>query len=86
MLLSVIIVLVPHQPSINTNNQVIGVDTHYYIDWVNALIYLDNVQNFTEQAFTVHGGAGGFPGDRTLVLIFLFAMSKVVGADIFICD
>jgi hypothetical protein len=81
MLLSVIIVLVPHQPSINTNNRVIGIDTHYYVDWVNALIYSDNIQNFTNK-HSLSRGAGGSPGDRTLVLIFLFAMSKVVGADI----
>ncbi|HYZ49744.1 MAG TPA: hypothetical protein VE593_02575, partial [Nitrososphaeraceae archaeon] len=37
MLLSLVIALIPHQPQINPNGQQIGVDTDYYVNWINAL-------------------------------------------------
>jgi hypothetical protein len=73
MLLSVVLVFVPHQPIINTNKQQIGVDTHYYVDWVGALIHSSNPQEFLYQAFVEQNR-----GDRPITLIFIFALSKIV--------
>jgi len=73
MLLSVVLVLIPHQPIININKQQIGVDTHYYINWVGALIHSSNPQEFLYQAFVAQNG-----GDRPITLIFLFTLSQVV--------
>jgi hypothetical protein len=73
MLLSIVLVLIPHQPIINIDKQQIGVDTHYYVDWVGALIQSSNPQEFLYQAFVAQNG-----GDRPITLIFLFALSKIV--------
>ena len=79
MLLSVAITLIPHLPTINRDNQRIGVDTDYYVNWVNALMHSNNVQDFIRQAFVIQGNAG----ERPLTLIFLFTIVKVVNADPF---
>jgi hypothetical protein len=79
MLLSVAITLIPHLPTINRDNQRIGVDTDYYVNWVNALVHSNNVQDFIRQAFVIQGNAG----ERPLTLIFLFTIVKVVNADPF---
>ena len=74
ILLSIVLVLIPHQPTINKTNQQIGVDTHYYVRWVDALIKSNNIQEFMHQAFVIQGNNG----DRPITLIFLFAIVKVV--------
>ena len=79
MLLSVVITLIPHIPTINRDNQQIGVDTGYYVNWVNALMHSNNVQDFIRQAFVIQGNSG----ERPLTLIFLFTIVKVVNADPF---
>ena len=79
MLLSVVIALIPHLPTINRDNQQIGVDTGYYVTWVNALVHSNNAQDFIHQAFVTQGNAG----ERPLTLIFLFIIVKVVNADPF---
>ena len=73
MLLSAILVLIPHQPIINNDNQQVGVDTHYYVDWVGALIHSSSPQDFIYQAFVAQNG-----GDRPITLIFLFALTKII--------
>jgi hypothetical protein len=79
MLLSVAITLIPHLPTINRDNQRIGVDTDYYVNWVNALMHSNNVQDFIRHAFVIQGNAG----ERPLTLIFLFTIVKVVNANPF---
>src|SRR5690242_16022379 len=37
-MLSVILVILPHQPRINTENRQIGVDSDYYVNWLVPLI------------------------------------------------
>jgi hypothetical protein len=76
ILLSIILVLIPHQPTINKNNQQIGVDTHYYVNWVGALIKSKDIQELMYQAFVIQGQNG----DRPIALIFLFALVKVVNS------
>ena len=73
MLLSVILVLIPHHPVINNDNQQVGVDTHYYVDWVGALIHSSSPQDFLYQAFVAQNN-----GDRPITLLFLFALNKIV--------
>ena len=73
MLLSTIIGLIPHQPQINFDNQQIGVDTDYYMKWINALVHAADYQDFIHQAFMVQSF-----GDKPLTLIFLFTISKIL--------
>jgi hypothetical protein len=77
MLLSIILVLIPHQPIINNDNQQIGVDTHYYVDWVGALTHSSSPQDLLYQAFVAQNG-----GDRPITLIFLFALNKIVPSNL----
>ena len=71
MLLSLVIALIPHQPQINPNGQQIGVDTDYYVNWINALSHATDYRDFFHQAFVVQSF-----GDKPLVLIFLFTITK----------
>ena len=73
MLLSVTLVLIPHLPIINSDNLQVGVDTHYYVDWVTALIHSSSPEEFLHQAFVTQNG-----GDRPITLIFLFTLTKIV--------
>jgi hypothetical protein len=76
-LLSILLVLIPHQPLININKDHVGVDTHYYIDWVSALLHSSSPKEFLYQAFVVQS-----TGDRPITLIFLFAISHVIPTDL----
>ena len=71
MVLSLVIALIPHQPQINPNGQQIGVDTDYYVNWINALSHATDYRDFFHQAFVVQSF-----GDKPLVLIFLFTITK----------
>jgi hypothetical protein len=73
ILLSITLVLIPHQLS---NNQQIGVDTGYYIFWIDRLMRSNSTQEFVYQAFV----AQGQDGDRPIALIFLFGIIKLVNA------
>jgi len=77
MLLSVILVIIPHQHIINNDNQPVGVDTHYYIGWVGALIHSSSPQDLLYQAFVAQNG-----GDRPITLIVLFALNKIVPSNL----
>ena len=79
MLLSLVIALIPHQPQINPNGQQIGVDTDYYVNWIIALSHATDYRDFFHQAFVVQSF-----GDKPLVLIFLFTITKFLNvADAF---
>jgi hypothetical protein len=73
MLLSLVIGLIPHQPQINFENRQIGVDTDYYVKWINALTHSADYREFIHQAFVVQSF-----GDRPLTLIFLFTIAKIL--------
>jgi hypothetical protein len=73
ILLSIITVIIPHQLGIDRNDQDVGVDTHFYVDWVGVLIRSSNPQEFIQQAFVVQA-----EGDRPITLIFLFSIIKVI--------
>jgi hypothetical protein len=78
ILLSMILVLIPHQPAINKDDQRIGVDTTYYVNWLGNLTSTNNTQDFLRQAFVVQSG-----GDRPLALMFFFTLVKVLNVDSF---
>ena len=72
MLLSVALVLIPHQQLVNKDNQQIGVDTKYYVRWISVLMESKNIQQFLQQAFVIQSG-----GDRPISLLFLFLIIKI---------
>jgi hypothetical protein len=78
MILSIAIALIPHHPAVNKDNQQIGVDTDYYIQWVNPLIDSHDYKQFLQHAFITQS-----VGDRPLTLIFLFTIAKVTNANLF---
>jgi hypothetical protein len=78
MLLSIALALIPHQPSINKYSQPIGVDTPYYISWVEGLKKASNPQELIREAFVIQSS-----GDRPLTLIFLFVIMKISHIDLF---
>jgi hypothetical protein len=77
VLLSVTMALIPHQPTINKDNQQhVGVDTAEYVKWINKLMQSNGTQEFIRQAFIIQQH-----GDRPLTLIFLFTIVKIVNVD-----
>lgn len=79
MIVSIVLVLIPQYPSINPDNQNIGVDTWYYVTWIEELERSKSLSEFAYQAFIVQG----LNGDRSLSLIFLFLVYLVAGGDLF---
>jgi hypothetical protein len=73
MLLTLVIGLIPHQPQINLENRQIGVDTDYYVKWINGLTHAADYREFIHQVFVVQSF-----GDRPLTLIFLFTIAKIL--------
>ena len=86
MLLSITLGLIPHQPTINKDNQQIGVDTDYYVKWINSLLHSKDIKQFLEQAFVIQYPGDKiyyYNGDRPVTLLFLFTVAKIVNTDIF---
>ena len=76
--LSVILPLIPQHPSINIDNQDIGVDTHFYVTWIEELAKSKSAYDFAYQAFIVQGQ----DGDRPLSLMFMFLVYQIVGGEL----
>lgn len=76
--LSIVIAIIPHLPTLNADGKQVGVDTGYYVNWINALSKTTNMQDFLYQAFVQQSG-----GDRPLSLLFLYALHSLTGADLF---
>ncbi|TLX88756.1 MAG: hypothetical protein E6K94_11735 [Thaumarchaeota archaeon] len=76
MSLSASMVIIPHLKVINIDNKDVGVDTHYYVEWIGILIKSTSVGEFVNQAFVIiqHG-------DRPFSLLFLFMISKIIPSD-----
>ena len=78
MLFSIVIGLIPHQPQVNLENQQIGVDTDYYVKWINALTHAIDYREFIHQAFVVQSF-----GNEPLTLIFMFTIAEIAhGVDL----
>jgi hypothetical protein len=78
MILSIVLVLIPQHPSINKDNQDIGVDTSYYLTWIGELAKSKSISDFAYQAFVVQGQ----DGTRPLSLIFLFLIYQIAGGNL----
>jgi len=78
MLLAVIVVMIPQLPSINKDNQDIGVDTHYYRSWITEMAKSTSPSDFVYKSFIVQGQ----DGDRALSLIIMFLIYQLSGADL----
>jgi hypothetical protein len=76
VLLSVILVFIPHLPTVNKNSTLVGADTKQYVNWENMLIDSHTVQEFIQQAFVTLQG-----GDRPIVLMFLFIFIKLTAGE-----
>jgi hypothetical protein len=76
MLLSVMLVIVPHLPVVNNNHQLVGSDTSGYIDWQNKLAQSKNVEDLLHKAFVTI-----LAGDRPVSLILIFGLVKTLQLD-----
>ncbi|OLC92577.1 MAG: hypothetical protein AUG16_00855 [Thaumarchaeota archaeon 13_1_20CM_2_39_20] len=77
MLLSLTITLVPHQPTINTDNQQVGSDSGDYVILLSKLTESNNPQEFIQKAFVISDSS-----DRPLSSLFLYAIVKISPANI----
>lgn len=77
MLLSIIVVLIPHLPAINKDNRQVGVDSDYYVKWLLPLLHSKNSQEFIHHAFVVQNH-----GDRPFFLFFLFLSVKIANSNL----
>src|SRR5207245_5353438 len=77
MLFSIALSLVPHQPSINSDNQEVGSDSGDYVSMLRNLMSAKDSSEFIRQAFVVQSS-----GDRRLALIFLYAFAKTIPANL----
>lgn len=68
MMLSIALASIPHLPVVNSDDSVIGVDTHYYVSWTNNMTIYDNQGPLgtVAKAFVLNGG------DRPLSLLIIF--------------
>lgn len=78
VLLSALLVLIPHTPTINKTGQQVGVDTGAYVTWINELDVSRDPQDLLNKAFV-----GQINGDRPLSTIFLFVLHKITYTDPF---
>lgn len=77
IILSVVLVLIPQHPLINEDNRDIGVDTHYYVTWIQDLARSKSLSDLIYSAFVLQGQ----DGDRPLSLLFLFLVYQVAGGN-----
>src|SRR5438046_10426116 len=72
MIMAVLLGLISYRPELNPAMTPVGVDAHYYIEWVNAML-----QRSPEGAFAYALGRASF-GSRPLLLIPIYI---VVGSE-----
>src|SRR2546428_9899211 len=63
VIMAVLLGLIPYRPELNPTMTPVGVDAHYYIEWVSAML-----QRSPEGAFSYALGSASF-GSRPLLLI-----------------
>ena len=76
ILLSIIITVIPHLPTVNPDGQQVGVDTGYYVNWVHALANSANPGELLNQAFVVQN-----QGQRPLSLLFIYSLDQITNFD-----
>jgi hypothetical protein len=77
VLLSIIIAIIPHLGTVNPDNQLVGVDTGYYVNWVKALNNSTSTPDFLYQVF-VQQAQGGRPAS----LLLFYSLQHITGADL----
>ncbi len=69
--LAILVTLIPHLPAVNSGHQRVGVDTQYYVKWINVLANTSNpVEFFDQSVVKIH------QGDRPLSLILIYAFTS----------
>lgn len=79
MLLSVLLAVIPHLPTVNPDGQQVGVDTGFYVTWLTALEESGDSGEFFYNAFVSQAD-----GSRPLSLLFLYALNEITSAGFFI--
>jgi hypothetical protein len=76
MMLSATMVILPHQGVTNKDNQDVGVDTHFYVQEIGALMNTTSVNELLYQTFvTIQHG------DRPFTLFFFLIVAKIMPSD-----
>ncbi len=68
--------MIPHNPTVNKTNQIIGVDTDEYIEWESILINSNSFDELINQAFVIIA-----MGDRPITLFFLLFLIELTTID-----
>ena len=76
--ISIIVSLIPTHESVNKTNQLIGVDTDEYMDWINGLRNLPNIYDYFYHIF-IYDSLGDRPLTLTLMSVLV---SSVPGNNI----
>lgn len=76
MLLSVVLAVVPHLPTVNHNHQLVGSDTSAYVGWQNKLSHAKNTRDLFHLAFFTI-----MTGDRPITLLIIYGLVDVVKID-----
>jgi hypothetical protein len=76
VLLTLVLVSIPHLSTVNKDNKLVGVDTYEYVGWTSQLTSSNSFQEFIQNAFVKITG-----GDRPITLIFLLTAIKLSSAE-----
>lgn len=71
--LSIAIILIPHLPTVNTDNRLVSVDSLQYSLWIKELDASNSTQDFFHQIFVEHS-----KGDRPISLVLIFAFQQAL--------
>ena len=76
MILSSTMVILPHQSVTNKDNKDVGVDTHFYVEEIGALMNTTSVNELLYQTFVIiqHG-------DRPFTLFFFLMVAEIMPSD-----
>jgi hypothetical protein len=77
VLISICLALLPQLPPINKDNQQIGTDSFFYVEFIVSLQQSENLQDFLKTAFIdLHRG------DRPISVIFMFLLTTFIDAPV----
>ena len=69
-------VVIPHQDVTNKDNKDVGVDTHFYVEEISALMNTTSINELFNQTFiTIQHG------DRPFTLLLFLMMAKIIPSD-----
>src|SRR2546427_2400336 len=76
MVLSIALSLIPHYPTVNSNNQEVGSDSGDYVLMLRNLMSSKDSSEFIHQTFVVQSS-----GDRPITLLLFYILVKIVPAN-----